>query len=82
MLLAQAILDARGANTNGGAEAVAVAERQADLLTLRAGSGDPSAVPTICRISAALKYPPGMKISILNFMKKDDISCSCLEAMD
>ncbi|KAG0559122.1 hypothetical protein KC19_10G080700 [Ceratodon purpureus] len=55
----QAILDARGANTNGGAEAVAVAERQADMLTLRAGSGDPSAVPTICRISAALKYPPG-----------------------
>jgi hypothetical protein len=33
--MCQAILDARGANTNGGAEAVAMAERQADVLTLR-----------------------------------------------
>lgn len=61
----QAILDAKGANTNGRAEVVAFVERQADMLTLRAGSGDPSAVPTICRISAALKYPPGMELPSL-----------------
>jgi hypothetical protein len=80
--MCQAILDARGANTNGGAEAVAMAERQADVLTLRAGSGDPSAVPTICRISAALKYPPGMKNLNSNCMRKDNTSCNCLEALD
>jgi len=70
--MSQAILDARGANINGGAEAVAFAERQADMLTLRAGSGDPSAVPTICRISAALKYPPGMQkfIPTLHYIKE------------
>ena len=78
--MAQAILDARGANTNG-TEAVAVGERQVDMLTLRAGSGDPSAVRTICRTSAALKYPPGMKISTLNCMK-NDLSCRYLEALD
>lgn len=54
-------MEARGANPNGGAEAIASAERQADMLTLRAGSGDPSAVPTINRVSAAFRtYPPGM----------------------
>ncbi|XP_024384467.1 AUGMIN subunit 5 isoform X1 [Physcomitrium patens] len=55
----QALLDTRGVATNAGTEAVVAAERHADMLTVRAGAGDPSAVPTICRISAALKYTPG-----------------------
>lgn len=61
ILLAQAILDAIGASASAGSEAVAAAERHIDLLTARAGSRDPSTVPTICRISAALQYTPGTK---------------------
>jgi len=47
-------------NTASGAEAIAVAERSADLLTARAASGDPSAIPSICRISAATHYSSGI----------------------
>ncbi|KAL8480530.1 hypothetical protein ACS0TY_027173 [Phlomoides rotata] len=40
---------------------VATAEKNAAvLLTARAGARDPSAVPFICRISAALQYPAGI----------------------
>lgn len=46
-------------NSASGAEAIAAAERNADLLTARAASGDPSAIPSICRISAATHYPAG-----------------------
>lgn len=60
-LVVQAMLDAMGASTSGGAEAVAVAERHADTLTARAGSGDPSAIATVCRVSAALHHIPGEK---------------------
>lgn len=42
-----------------GPEAVASAEKNAAFLTARAGAGDPSAVPSVCRISAALQYPAG-----------------------
>lgn len=47
-------------NTASGAEAIAAAERSADLLTARAASGDPSAIPLICRISAATHYSSGI----------------------
>ncbi|XP_041991275.1 AUGMIN subunit 5-like isoform X2 [Salvia splendens] len=55
----QALLESMGANASTGPEAVATAERHAAVLTARAGNGDPSAVPSICRISAALQYPAG-----------------------
>lgn len=48
-----------GTNASTGPEAVATAERHAAVLTARAGARDPSAVPSICRISAALQYPAG-----------------------
>ncbi|CAK9189720.1 unnamed protein product [Sphagnum troendelagicum] len=55
----QALLDAMGASTSAGSEAVAVAERNADLITSRAGAGDPSAFPSILRIPAAAQYSSG-----------------------
>ncbi|KAJ6684422.1 AUGMIN SUBUNIT 5 [Salix viminalis] len=42
-------------------EAVAAAEKNAALLTARAGARDPSAIPSICRVSAALQYPAGLE---------------------
>lgn len=57
-----------GANGSTGPEAVAYAEKNAALLTARAGARDPSAIPSICRISAALQYPAG-KIFFLFFSK-------------
>lgn len=56
----QALLDALGTNGSTGPEAIAAAEKNAALLTARAGARDPSAVPSICRISAALQYPAGL----------------------
>lgn len=55
----QALLEAMGATGSTGPEAVAAAEKNASLLTARAGARDPSAIPSICRISAALQYPAG-----------------------
>ncbi|XP_042058471.1 AUGMIN subunit 5-like [Salvia splendens] len=55
----QALLESMGANASPGPEAVATAERNAAVLTARAGNRDPSAVPSICRVSAALQYPAG-----------------------
>ncbi|KAI8541767.1 hypothetical protein RHMOL_Rhmol08G0087900 [Rhododendron molle] len=55
----QALLESMGANGSTGPEAVAAAEKSAALLTARAGARDPSAIPSICRISAALQYPAG-----------------------
>ena len=49
-----------GSNGVTGSEALAAAEKHAALLTARAGARDPSAVPSICRISAALHYNFGM----------------------
>lgn len=57
--LDQALLESMGANGSTGPEAVASAEKNAALLTARAGARDPSAIPSICRISAALQYPAG-----------------------
>ena len=48
-----------GANGSTGPEAVATAEKNAAILTAKAGARDPSAIPSICRISAALQYPAG-----------------------
>ena len=48
-----------GANGSTGPEAVAAAEKNAALLTARAGARDPSAIPSICRVSAAFQYPAG-----------------------
>lgn len=42
-----------------GPEAVVNAEKNAALLTARAGARDPSAIPSICRISAALQSHGG-----------------------
>uniref|UniRef100_A0A0E0B2H2 AUGMIN subunit 5 n=1 Tax=Oryza glumipatula TaxID=40148 RepID=A0A0E0B2H2_9ORYZ len=55
----QALLEALGSNGATGSEAVAAAEKHAALLTARAGARDPSAVPSICRISTALQYNSG-----------------------
>ena len=59
LLSVQALLESMGANASPGPEAVATAERNAAVLTARAGNRDPSALPSICRISAALQYPAG-----------------------
>uniref|UniRef100_M8CVR3 AUGMIN subunit 5 n=1 Tax=Aegilops tauschii TaxID=37682 RepID=M8CVR3_AEGTA len=52
----QALLEAVGSNGATGSEALASAEKQAAMLTARAGARDPSAIPSICRISTALQY--------------------------
>ncbi|XP_059670486.1 AUGMIN subunit 5-like [Cornus florida] len=57
----QALLEAMGANGSTGPESVAAAERNAALLTARAGARDPSAIPSICRVSAALQYSAGLE---------------------
>lgn len=57
----QALLDSMGVSGSTGPEAVAAAEKNAELLTARAGARDPSAIPSICRISAALQYHAGLE---------------------
>lgn len=52
----QALLEALGSNGATGSEALSAAEKHATLLTARAGARDPSAIPSICRISTALQY--------------------------
>ncbi|XP_047049873.1 AUGMIN subunit 5-like [Lolium rigidum] len=52
----QALLEAVGSNGATGSEALAAAEKHAAMLTARAGARDPSAIPSICRISTALQY--------------------------
>ncbi|KAL3813502.1 hypothetical protein ACJIZ3_014770 [Penstemon smallii] len=71
----QALLESMGANSSTGPEAFATAERNAAVLTARAGARDPTAVPSICRISAALQYPAG-------FDGLDAGLASVLEAME
>ncbi|KAL2329782.1 hypothetical protein Fmac_017363 [Flemingia macrophylla] len=57
----QALLEAMGVSGPPGQEAVANAEISAAILTARAGARDPSAIPSICRISAAFQYPSGLE---------------------
>ncbi|KAJ6738686.1 AUGMIN SUBUNIT 5 [Salix koriyanagi] len=52
----QALLESMGSNGSTGPEAAAA------LLTARAGASDPSAIPSICRVSAALQYPAGFHL--------------------
>lgn len=49
-----------GPTGSTGHDAIAAAEKSAALLTARAGARDPSAIPSICRVSAALQYPAGI----------------------
>ncbi|KAH7689288.1 HAUS augmin-like complex subunit 5 protein [Dioscorea alata] len=55
----QALLESMGIGGATGSEAVVNAEKNAALLTARAGARDPSAIPSICRISAALQSHGG-----------------------
>ncbi|WVZ07472.1 hypothetical protein V8G54_020818 [Vigna mungo] len=57
----QALLEAMGASGPPGQEAVTNAEVSAAILTARAGARDPSAIPSICRVSAALQYPASLE---------------------
>lgn len=62
----QGLLEGMMTNSASGAEAIAAAERNADLLTARAASGDPSAIPSICRIASATHYSAGkFEISLI-----------------
>jgi len=63
----QALLEAMGASGSAGPEALAAAEKNASLLTARAGARDPSAIPSICRISAALQCPSGEARSVKGY---------------
>lgn len=55
----QALLESMGVNASLGPDAIAAAEKNAAMLTAKAGARDPSAIPSICRVSAALQYPAG-----------------------
>ncbi|KAF2299256.1 hypothetical protein GH714_031135 [Hevea brasiliensis] len=57
----QALLESMGSTGSTGPEALAAAEKNAALLTARAGARDPSAIPSICRVSASLQYPAGLE---------------------
>ncbi|XP_068643649.1 AUGMIN subunit 5-like [Aristolochia californica] len=57
----QALVESMGVSGSTGSEAVAAAEKNAALLTARAGARDPSAIPSICRVSAALQYHSGLE---------------------
>ncbi|KAK2359628.1 AUGMIN subunit 5 [Trifolium repens] len=57
----QALLEAIGSSGSSGQEAVANAEISAAILTAKAGARDPSAIPSICRVSAALQYSAGLE---------------------
>ncbi|KAL8116629.1 hypothetical protein AgCh_022975 [Apium graveolens] len=56
----QALLESMGVSGSTGSEAVDVAEKNVVVLIARAGARDPSAIPSICRVSAALQYPAGI----------------------
>lgn len=55
----QALLESMGVNVSLGPDTIAAAEKSSAILTAKAGSRDPSAIPSICRVSAALQYPAG-----------------------
>nr|POE83218.1 augmin subunit 5 [Quercus suber] len=54
-----ALLGSMGANGSTGPEAVAAVEKNAALLTARAGSRDLSAIPSICCVSPSLECAAG-----------------------
>ncbi|KAB2600839.1 hypothetical protein D8674_041721 [Pyrus ussuriensis x Pyrus communis] len=53
----QALLESMGTKGSTGPKVVAAAEKNAAILTAKAGARDPPAIPSIYRISAALQYP-------------------------
>ncbi|GAB2288970.1 AUGMIN subunit 5 [Dionaea muscipula] len=55
----QGLLESMGVSGPPGPDTVAAAEKNASLLTARAGARDPSAIPSICRVSSALQHPRG-----------------------
>ncbi|KAI7750583.1 hypothetical protein M8C21_022492, partial [Ambrosia artemisiifolia] len=65
----RALLESVSPNGCTGPEAVAAAEKNANLLTARAGSGDPSAIPSICRVACALQYPAGSEASLASVLE-------------
>lgn len=65
-ILVQALLEAIGSSGSSGQEAVANAEISAAILTAKAGARDPSAIPSICRVSAALQYAAGEYVIIFS----------------
>ncbi|KAI3765588.1 hypothetical protein L2E82_15626 [Cichorium intybus] len=67
----QALLESMGPTGSTGLDA----EKNVALLTARAGARDPSAIPSICRVSAALQYPAGLEGS-------DSGLASVLESME
>ncbi|CAA6660220.1 unnamed protein product [Spirodela intermedia] len=75
----QALLESMGAKGSTGPEAVAAAEKNASLLITRAGAGDPSAIPSICRISAALQSHAGFESPDTAFASVLDALQFCLK---
>ncbi|CAH9139206.1 unnamed protein product [Cuscuta epithymum] len=65
----QALLECFGNNGATGPEAVVSAEKSASLLTAKAGSKDPSAIPSICRISAALQSTAGSDVALSSVLE-------------
>ncbi|EFJ14451.1 hypothetical protein SELMODRAFT_120434 [Selaginella moellendorffii] len=59
MATEEALNEAVGISSMLGPEAIAAAERNADMVAARAGAGDPSAMASICRIAAASQYSQG-----------------------
>lgn len=57
----QELVESIGVPGATGPEAFAAAEKNAAILTTRAGARDPSAIPSICRISAALQFRSGVE---------------------
>ncbi|CAO2825275.1 unnamed protein product [Amaranthus hypochondriacus] len=70
----QALLESMGASGSTGPEALAAVEKMAALLTARAGARDPSAIPSICRISAALNCPSGSDDGLTSVLKALEFS--------
>lgn len=83
----QALLDSIGSSGATGPEALAAAERHAELSTARAGAGDPSAIPSICRINATTRHIGGYDgqdvglagvVESLRFLLRPCASPACL----
>nr|GMD49836.1 AUGMIN subunit 5 [Ipomoea batatas]GMD58726.1 AUGMIN subunit 5 [Ipomoea batatas] len=65
----QALLECFGSSGSTGPEAVVAAERTAAVLTAKAGARDPSAIPSICRISAALQSAAGSDVALASVLE-------------
>ncbi|KAI3520901.1 hypothetical protein L1887_10354 [Cichorium endivia] len=65
----QALLESMIPSGSTGPESVIAAEKIATLLTAKAGSGDPSAIPSISRVSAALQHPAGSEASLASVLE-------------